>query len=216
MLLVGELPIDVRTYPLRRKTNRSSKKGWRDTGHRCGLHAETFDSKVRELLCYQKKERGAATHTGRRRCLGRRRSRCTRNPPSDVEPTVKLYFSNTFNSVRRDTILANVAVKMPELYRFVKDSLDCNPMLIYGDDIIISAEGSQQGDPFNGLEFCESIQPTLLETEVGTTMGFVDDINLEGELSNIARDVQVIIDSNTTTGLFSTPESARLRPRTSK
>ena len=75
-------------------------------------------------------------------------------------------------------------------------------MLIYGDDIIIiSAEGSQQGDPLSGLEFCESIQPTLLETEVRITMGFVDDINLEDELSSFARDVQAIIDSNPTTGL---------------
>ena len=65
---------------------------------------------------------------------------------------VKLDFLNAFNSVRRDTILANVAVKMPELYRFLKDSLDCNPMDCYGDDII-SAEGSQQSDPLSGLDF---------------------------------------------------------------
>ena len=32
-------------------------------------------------------------------------------------------------------------------------------------------------------------------------MGFVDDINLEGELSSVAGDVQAIIDSNPTTGL---------------
>ena len=32
-------------------------------------------------------------------------------------------------------------------------------------------------------------------------MGFVDDINLEDELSSIARDVQVIIDSNSATKL---------------
>ena len=68
---------------------------------------------------------------------------------------VKRDFSNAFNSVRRDTILANVAVKLPELYRFVKVSLECNPMLIYGDDII-SAEGSQQGDPLSGFEFFAS------------------------------------------------------------
>ena len=105
---------------------------------------------------------------------------------------------------------------MQELYRFVKDSLDCNPMLIYGDDIIISAEGSQQGDPLNELGFCESIQPTLLEMEIWTTMGFVDDINLEGELSSVVRDVQAIVNSNRRRGLFSTPESARLRLRTSK
>ena len=83
---------------------------------------------------------------------------------------------------------------MPELYRFVKDSLVCNPMLI-------SAEGSQQGHPLSGLEFCESVHPTLLEMEVRTTIGFVDDINLEGELSSVAKDVQAIIDSNPMTGL---------------
>ena len=32
-------------------------------------------------------------------------------------------------------------------------------------------------------------------------MGFVDDINLEGELSSVARDVQAIIHSNSTTEL---------------
>ena len=37
--------------------------------------------------------------------------------------------------------------------------------------------------------------------EVRTTMGFVDDINLEGELSSVARDVQAINDSNPTTVL---------------
>ena len=74
-------------------------------------------------------------------------------------------------------------------------------MLIQSDDIIISAEGSQQGDPLSGLEFCEFIQPTLSETEVRTAMGFVDHINLEGELSSVAREVQAIIDSNSTTAL---------------
>ena len=74
-------------------------------------------------------------------------------------------------------------------------------MLIYGDDIIISVEGFQPADPLSGLEFCEYIQPPLLETEARTTMNFVVDINLEGELSGVARDVQAIIDSNSSTGL---------------
>ena len=57
---------------------------------------------------------------------------------------VKLDFSNAFNSVRRDTLLATVAEKMSELYRFVYDSLKSSTYLTYGDDIVISAEGSQQ------------------------------------------------------------------------
>ena len=67
---------------------------------------------------------------------------------------VKLDFTNAFNSVRRDAILTTVAEKMPELYRFSCDSLDCNPQLIFGENIIISAKGLQQGDPLSGLQFC--------------------------------------------------------------
>ena len=84
---------------------------------------------------------------------------------------------------------------MPELYRFTCDSLDCNPQLIYGENIIISAEGSQQGDPLSILQFCESIQSTLTEREARTKLGFVDDIDLEREVACVARDVQVIMDS---------------------
>ena len=66
------------------------------------------------------------------------------------------------------------------------------------ENYIISAKGSQQGDPLDGLEFCESIQPTLLEWEARTTMGH--DINLKGEVFSVAREVQAMIDYNTTTG----------------
>ena len=63
-----------------------------------------------------------------------------------------------------------MAEKIPELYRFVYDSLKSSTYLTYGDDIVISAEGSQQGDPLSGLEFSEAIQPTLLEHEARTIM----------------------------------------------
>ena len=39
---------------------------------------------------------------------------------------------------------------------------------------IISAVGSQQGDSLSGLEFGESFQPTLLETEVRTTIATLE------------------------------------------
>ena len=98
---------------------------------------------------------------------------------------------------------------MLELYRFTCDSLDCYPQLIFVENIIISAEGSQQGDPLSGLQFCESIQPTLTEREAQTTLGFVDDINLEGEVSRVARDVQTIVDSRPQTVFYSTSTSVK-------
>ena len=84
---------------------------------------------------------------------------------------------------------------MPALYCFTCDSSNCNPPLIFGENIIISVEGSQQGDSLSGLQFCESVQPTLTEREAQTTFWFDDDIDLEGEVSRVARDVQTIFDS---------------------
>ena len=115
---------------------------------------------------------------------------------------VKLEFTNAFNRVRRDTILISVADKMPELYCFVHASLDCSPQLSYGNDIIASAEGYQQGDSLSNVEYCDVVQPTLMETTSRTKLGYVDDTNLEGRISAVANDVQHIIDSFPTTGLI--------------
>ena len=71
---------------------------------------------------------------------------------------------NAFNTVRRDVILVSTADKTSELYRFVHASLACSPKLTYGNKTIIFDAGSQQGDPFGGLEYCDAAQPTLLAT----------------------------------------------------
>ena len=76
---------------------------------------------------------------------------------------VKLDFTNAFNSVRSDLILASTD-KTPELYHFVHTSLECSPTLTYRNEIIISTEGSQQGDPLSSLEYCDAAQLTLLAT----------------------------------------------------
>ena len=62
----------------------------------------------------------------------------------------------------------------------------------------------------SGLEFCESIQPTLLAHVARTIMGFVDDIDSEGEVSHVARDVRAIIDSNASTGLTLNPHKCEI------
>ena len=69
------------------------------------------------------------------------------------------------------------------------------PKLIYVTYIIESAEGSQQGDPLSGLEFCETVNPTLSAGSSRTKLGIVDDFNLEGKVFNAAKDVQRIIDA---------------------
>ena len=112
---------------------------------------------------------------------------------------VKLDFTNAFNTVRSHLILASTADKIPEAFRCVHASLECSPT--YGNEIIIFAEGSQQGDSLSSLEYCDAAQPTQLATSSRTKFGFVDDTNLEGRISQVANDVQLIIDSDQHAGL---------------
>ena len=79
--------------------------------------------------------------------------------------------------------------------------MTCNPTLTYGTEIIKSKKGSQQGDPLSSLEYCDVVQPSLLETNSRTKLGYVDDTNLEGKITTVAKDVQIIIDFFLTTGL---------------
>ena len=60
---------------------------------------------------------------------------------------VKFDFFNAFNIIRRDLLLDTMAKNMPELYRFTLATYFCEPTLVYGDQTILSREGSQQGDP---------------------------------------------------------------------
>ena len=88
------------------------------------------------------------------------------------------------------------------------------PELTYGTYIIESEECSQQGNPLSGLQFCETVHPTLSGGTARTKLGFVDDFNLEGKISDAAKDVQTIIEAQAATGLvLNRHHREQLRPR---
>ena len=45
------------------------------------------------------------------------------------------------------------------------------------------------------------MHPTLSEGSARTKLGYVDDFNLEGKISNVAQDIQRIVDTQAKTGL---------------
>ena len=64
---------------------------------------------------------------------------------------VKLDFSNAFNSIHRDVMLAAVKQQIPEILRFVDACYGDESTLSYRDVIIDSDEGTQQGDRLGPL-----------------------------------------------------------------
>jgi len=111
---------------------------------------------------------------------------------SENQVVVKLDFSNAFNSLHRDVMLNAVADKVPEIYKFCHMSYSNHTALKFGDNIILSEEGPQQGDPLGPLLFCLSIHPLLLSLSSTLSIGFLDDVTLGGDIANIAKDVESI------------------------
>lgn len=67
---------------------------------------------------------------------------------------LKLDFINAFNSIRRDKMLNAVKLLAPSIYPFVHSAYSSSSSYFWGDKIIPSAEGVQQGDPIGPLLFC--------------------------------------------------------------
>ena len=60
-------------------------------------------------------------------------------------------------------------------------------VLGYMGRIIMSQEGSQQGDPLGPAMFCSTIQPLLLSLASELKEGYMDDLNLGGPEAQVAR-----------------------------
>lgn len=78
----------------------------------------------------------------------------------------------------RDRLLDTIARNMPELYRFTLATYSCGPSLVFGDKLIPSREGSQQGYPLSALVFCDSIQPIINQLDSDLEVGFMDDLSV--------------------------------------
>ena len=115
---------------------------------------------------------------------------------------VKLDFANAFNTLRRDSLLEAVARDIPELYRFAHASYSNRPLLRYGSSIILSEEGTQQGDPLGPLEFCLVLQPLLMKLRSDLRIGYLDDLTLGGNKDTVAADVHLIAEESKHLGLL--------------
>jgi Reverse transcriptase (RNA-dependent DNA polymerase) len=108
---------------------------------------------------------------------------------SDDEIMVKPDLSNAFNCLRRDIMLKIVAEELPFIYRFsylAYGNGTIGPTLGFGNEIICSPEGVQQGDPQGPLLFYVTVQPLLRSLSSQMIVAFMDDVTLGGQPSSVA------------------------------
>ena len=95
---------------------------------------------------------------------------------------LKVDFRNAFNCIRRDKMLHAVREQAPGIYDFVHSAYSQSSLLFFGDNIIESAEGVQQGDPLGPLLFSLTIHPILKMLKSELRIFYLDDGTMGGNL----------------------------------
>ena len=142
----------------------------------------------------------AAIHATRRYCSAM---------PSD-HVLVKLDFKNAFNTIYRESVLQAVARYIPMLFAFCHLTYSSRSSLAFGNDIIYSDDGVQQGDPLGPLLFCLTIHPLLNTLQSSFKACYMDDVTLGGRVDTVEHDIAEIISTGQHLGLVLNPTKCEL------
>jgi hypothetical protein len=143
---------------------------------------------------------GLGTHGGAEAAVHATRRFVADMPPDYV--VAKLDFSNAFNNLHRDVMLSAVAEHVPDIYKFCYLAYDKSSFLQFSNNIILSQEGAQQGDPLGSLMFCLAIHPLILACDSPLKVAYMDDVTLGGPAQVVAADVTMIKTEGTPQGLL--------------
>ena len=105
---------------------------------------------------------------------------------------LKLDFRNAFNCLHRDKMIKAVGKLMPELLPLVLSAYGSPSFLFYGENIILSSEGVQQGDPLGPLLFCLTIHNMAQQLCSGLNVFYLDDSTLGGILDDVLQDLSTV------------------------
>jgi len=89
---------------------------------------------------------------------------------------IKIDFRNAFNTLRRDAILEAIEKHFPELLPYTTLTIGSSSELQFGEFVISSEEGAQQGDPLGPLYVCLVFKELLESLESELVLGYLDDV----------------------------------------
>jgi Reverse transcriptase (RNA-dependent DNA polymerase) len=74
---------------------------------------------------------------------------------------VKIDFKNAFNILRHEKMLNIVHSKLPMLYPFLQNCYACHSFLHFSHFMLMSDEGTRQGNPLGPLLFCSTMMTVV-------------------------------------------------------
>lgn len=114
---------------------------------------------------------------------------------------LKVDFKNAFNTIRRDVVLCEIKKQALCLFPFMWQLYSSSTNLFYGDQIIASTEGMQQGDPMGPLGFSLAINGLITKLKSDLNSWYLDDGCIVGRLQDVQDDFKTILESQDNFGL---------------
>ena len=132
---------------------------------------------------------GVAVKGGAEKAVHTVRAWTQRHAGSATKVLVKLDFANAFNCVSREAVLQQACTHFPALARWSVWCYRQPTRLQFGERVLDSSSGVQQGDPLGPLLFSAALQPLAVDLRSGSldiAVHFLDDGVLAGELTDVA------------------------------
>ena len=123
---------------------------------------------------------------------------------------VKLDMKNAFNSVRRDRVLEVCYSRAKSLYHLVNMAYGKPTNLLFGDDIIASSTGVQQGDPLGPLLFALAVDDIARGVVSPLNMWYLDDATIGGPPGTVLADLRRLIPLLEGIGLVVNPKKSEI------
>jgi hypothetical protein len=162
-----------------------------------------------ELSCFQSRnivnsylsphQLGVATKLGRKATI--HTTRTFANNDQNRDKLLELDFKNAFNSVERDCILKEVQCHTPLLYPYLYQCYRNPSTLFFGDHLISSSVGAQQGDSCGPMIFSLTIQPIILSLDSQLNIWYLDDRTLADYPEVVLSDFKKVINLSRKIGL---------------